>query len=443
VNPLTALWVASVIGAGLFFASGVLSADVLFRLFGVRRRVVPLGVVLDEGRGTSAERISAAPQAGKETRGAESARVSSEGMGHEDRTRLAALAANEVAQARSAAKTHRMEAEALRQQLEVEISTKAAIDRELAQQRARAEDTSRKLLETQKSASLVPTLKKRLEEIEQAQASRARAAEQAEEKNRALERDLARSKTDLARLEAQLAARVDSQTLSLESEVRRLSEERDERNLRVKMLTDRVAELQTYAEENAALKGERDALRREVDRLRRSTRDALTPPSAPPRVQVDPVGMANITRPNQSGTTRRVQESEHTLEAHLKQHLSGLLAREPGLIAVLSDENGFPVAGVGTDQQQEGVSVLTSLAQELAFRVKEFVDLERIERLELADAAGRALRVRLFDWETQPLALACLGKRSLVANPDEELVVSAFPKLLRKAWSLEGSLAQG
>jgi hypothetical protein len=435
VNPLTALWVASVIGAGLFFASGVLSADVLFRFFGFRSRVVPLGVVLEDGA-AAPERISAAPAAGKAARGLEEARAPAHGgMASDDRTRLAALAANEVAQARSAAKTHRMEAEALRQQLDVEISTKAAIDRELAQQRARAEDTSKKLLETQKSASLVPTLKKRLEEVEHAQAARARAAEQAEERNRALERDLARSKAEIARLETQLAARIDSQTLALEGDLKRLNEEREERSLRLKMLTDRVAELQAYAEENAALKAERDAFRREAERLRRSTRDSLTPPSAPPRVHVDPTGMANITRPNQSGTTRRVQESEHTLEAHLKQHLSGLLAREPGLIAVLSDENGFPVAGVGSDQQQEGVSVLTSLAQELAFRVKEFVDLERIERLELADAAGRALRVRLFDWEAQPLALACLGRRSLVANPDEELVISAFPKLLRKAWS--------
>jgi hypothetical protein len=119
----------------------------------------------------------------------------------------------------------------------------------------------------------------------------------------------------------------------------------------------------------------------------------------------------------------------------LKLHLGGLLAREPGLIAVLSDDNGFPVAGVGTDQQQEGVSVLTSLAQELAFRVKEFVDLERIERMELADVAGRSLRIRFFDWETHPIALACLGKRSLAANPEEERVVAAFPKLLRRAGS--------
>jgi hypothetical protein len=66
--------------------------------------------------------------------------------------------------------------------------------------------------------------------------------------------------------------------------------------------------------------------------------------------------------------------------------------------------------------------------------VKEFVDLERIERMELADGAGRALRVRFFDWETHPLALGCLGKRSLVSSPDEEQAVSAFPQLLRR-WS--------
>ena len=79
--------------------------------------------------------------------------------------------------------------------------------------------------------------------------------------------------------------------------------------------------------------------------------------------------------------------------------------------------------------------MLTSLAQELAFRVKEFVDLERIERMELADGAGRAIRIRFFDWESQALALGCLGKRSLVVNPDEERVVAAFPNRLRRAWT--------
>jgi hypothetical protein len=343
---------------------------------------------------------------------------------------------NELAEAQALLTRQRRETEALRQQLEVEISTKATLDLELRQQRSRAEDTSHRLGETQKSAALVPTLRKRLEEIEHAQATITRTTEQSDEKARGLELELARARTDVERLSTQLAARVGTETQSLENDVKRLNELQQERNLRIKMLTDRVAELEAYAEENASLRSERDALQRDLERLRRTPHESLAAPPAVPRVQVDTAGVAHILRPSQSGTTRRAHpESELTLESSLKQHLTGLIAREPGLIAVLSDDNGFPVAGVGSDQQQESVSVLTSLAQELAFRVKEFVDLERIERMELADGAGRAIRIRFFDWESQALALGCLGKRSLNVNPDEERVVAAFPNLLRRAWT--------
>lgn len=408
MSPLTALWVASALGAFLFFASGILSADVVLRLLRL------------EARGAAAAPV-AAPASEAEHGAAYAAREEH--------------LINELAEAQSLLTRQRREAEALRQQLEVEIATKAALDLELSQQRSRADDVSHRLGESQESAGLVPTLRKRLEEVEHTQATRARQAEQSDERSRALERDLSRARADVERLSAQLAARVGSQTQSLENDLKRLNEQQQERNLRMKMLTDRVAELETYAEENAALRGERDALKRELERLRRSTREALVAPPASPRVQVDTAGVAHIMRPSQSGTTRRVQESELTLESSLKQHLTALISREPGLIAVLSDDNGFPVAGVGSDQQQESVAVLTSLAQELAFRVKEFVDLERIERLELADGAGRALRIRFFDWESQALALGCLGKRSLAVNPDEERVVAAFPKLLRRAWT--------
>jgi hypothetical protein len=415
VSPLTALWVASVIGASLFFASGVLSADVVLRRLGVKTR------------------LAGSPQA--------SAGVSA-GLAAETEQDRAVSAArderliNDFAEAQALITRQRREIEALRQQLEVEISTKATLDLELTQQRSRAEDATHRLHETQKSAAMVPTLRKRLEEIEHTQATKARTTEHSDEKARGVERELARARADVERLSTQLAARVGSQTQLLENDVKRLNDQQQERNLRMKMLTDRVAELETYAEENASLRSERDALQRDLERLRRTTREALSAPPAAPRVQVDTAGVSHILRPSQSGTTRRAhQESELTLESSLKQHLTGLIAREPGLIAVLSDDNGFPVAGVGSDQQQESVSVLTSLAQELAFRVKEFVDLERIERMELADGAGRAIRIRFFDWESQALALGCLGKRSLIVNPDEERVVAAFPNLLRRAWT--------
>jgi hypothetical protein len=415
VSPLTALWVASALGAFLFFASGILSADIVLRLLRLETRAAP---------STLAANTTALARVPLE---AEHASIYAAREEH---------LINELAEAQSQLTRHRREAEALRQQLEVEISTKAALDLELGLERARAENAGRLLGESRESATLVPTLRKRLEEVEQSQATKARQGVESDEKVRSLERELARARADVERLSAQLAARVGSQTQSLENDVKRLNEQLEERNLRVKMLTDRITELETYAEENASLRGERDALKRELERLRRTTRDSLaSSPPAAPRVQVDTAGVAHIMRPSQSGTTRRVPDSELTLESSLKQHLASLIAREPGLIAVLSDDNGFPVAGVGSDQQQESVSVLTSLAQELAFRVKEFVDLERIERMELADGAGRAIRIRFFDWESQALALGCLGKRSLAVNPDEERVVAAFPNLLRRAWT--------
>ncbi len=310
MSPLTALWVASAIGAALFFMSGALSADALQRLLGLTPKARPSESEVRE----------------REERDAK-----------EQRARAAALAANddrwrnEVARVESMAQTHRFEAQALRQRLDVEIATRAALDHELA-----------------------------------------------------------RARGEITRLEAQLEASVSARTASIPSDVSWLDDDPSARRV---------------------------------------------PAMAPPRVQVDPALMATVTRPRQSGMTFRAKESENTLEASLERHLSGLLAREPGVIAVLADKNGLALAGVGSDQQQEGVSVLTSLAQDLALRVQELVGLDRIERVELADGAGRALRVRLFDWEAQPLALACLGQRSLVANPDEERVVSAFPRVLRKVWS--------
>jgi hypothetical protein len=409
VSPLTALWIASVVGASLFFASGILSAEVVARLLGHRPRLAP-GSTLSLG---AADTLVVRPSQ----------------PGDVQRWLM------EISQAQLLANNARREAEMLREQLEIELANRPALEQDLDQAHARAEEAMRRSNESQRAAALVPVLKKRLEEVEHVQAAKARAASQAEDKLRSLERELARSRDDVERLQAQLAARVDTHTVALSNDLERLNEQHQERNLRVKLLNERVAELEAYAEENAELRAERDGLRRELDRLRRSAREAISAPPAPPRVQLEPLGVAHITRASQSGTTRRVSDSENTLESNLRQNLTSLVLREPGLIAVLSDDDGFPVAGVGSDPVQENISALTSLAQELAFRVKEFIDLERIERLELADSAGRALRVRFFDWETHPLALACLGKRSLVVNPDEERVVSAFPRLLRQAWS--------
>jgi hypothetical protein len=112
-----------------------------------------------------------------------------------------------------------------------------------------------------------------------------------------------------------------------------------------------------------------------------------------------------------------------------------LVKGEPGVTAVLSDENGFPVAGVGPEHLQEGVSVLTSVAQELASRATEFLNFDFIKQLEMVDASGRAVRVRFFTWQQQPLALGCVGTSHLKPNVLEEQVVEEFPHVLLAAAS--------
>jgi hypothetical protein len=74
--------------------------------------------------------------------------------------------------------------------------------------------------------------------------------------------------------------------------------------------------------------------------------------------------------------------------------------------------------------------VLTSLAQELATRAGEFIDLDAVKQMELVDARGKALRVRFFTWQEQPLALGCVGVSHLRPNSDEEQVVNGFPRVL-------------
>ena len=247
-----------------------------------------------------------------------------------------------------------------------------------------------------------------------------------------LEAELKTAQGTAERLSGQLPAVRNEAAIEYRDQLEGLQKEIREQQLRNRMLTDRVAELQSYAEQNAALKNERDYFNQELSRLKQvqgSQSNATTATAS-----LDTVREARRPIPiTQSGTTRRV-DSEETVESSLERHLLRLVNREPGITAVLSDDNGFPVAGVGPEPTQEGVSVLTSLAQELATRAVEFVDLDPIKQMELVDEAGRALRVRFFTWQDQGqdhnLALGCLGASHIQPNMDEEQIVTGFPSIL-------------
>ena len=215
--------------------------------------------------------------------------------------------------------------------------------------------------------------------------------------------------------------------------------ERDQRDLQIRnrMLQSRVGELEHYADDNTSLREQCELLQSEVARLTRA--QAQTQLVATPASNVEDLtsrrSEGQQRASNTSGTSLRVEPSGQTLESHLVNHLNQLVRLEPGITAVLSDDNGFPVVGVGPEGVQEGVCVLTSLAQELATRAVDFVDLERIRQMELVDQAGRALRVRFFTWQDQDLALGCLGASHLQPNLHEERVVTDFPNVLLQASS--------
>jgi len=181
------------------------------------------------------------------------------------------------------------------------------------------------------------------------------------------------------------------------------------------------------------------ALEVELAYSKRALADAAQPAAEPAPLESLVVPMPSRVsgiRPSPSAALLRgTQQGPQTLESNLERHLVNLVAGEPDVVAVLSDDDGFPLVGLGPDSAQEGLAVLTSLAHSLASRAGEFAGLEHIELMEMADTTGRAVRVRFFQWEGQALALGHVGRRRLSASADEEQLVSDFPEVLLQAQS--------
>ncbi|MBC8074095.1 MAG: hypothetical protein IAG13_37595 [Deltaproteobacteria bacterium] len=118
-----------------------------------------------------------------------------------------------------------------------------------------------------------------------------------------------------------------------------------------------------------------------------------------------------------------------TVEANLAASL-GTLADECGYeVVVLSDAQGLLLAGVGDEQVQGTVAALSSVARELTTRAAEFVALHPV-LLEVTDVDGRTLRIRLFEWEQESIALASFGAGRIEPTRQEETVITVFPTLM-------------
>ena len=115
MSPLTVLWVASIIGASLFYSSGVLSSDVVLRLLGGKFKLASLSTP-SGGLGALRGRLAAGNTAASPSRG-----LASEALGSDE------------------------DAGALRRQLEIERRELAGLQQELADSRVRVEEARQRL----------------------------------------------------------------------------------------------------------------------------------------------------------------------------------------------------------------------------------------------------------------------------------------------------------
>jgi len=206
---------------------------------------------------------------------------------------------------------------------------------------------------------------------------------------------------------------------SLEGAEQRTRKADRARELAERIVADRDAAVLALQRETAGLKTE--ALR--VRSLEQQVA-TLTSELATARAAAVPAAPVKHRKPSLAPAKR-----EATVEASLSARL-GTFADECGYdVVVLSDAQGLLLAGVGDEQTQGTVAALSSIAQELTTRAAEFVALRPV-LLEVTDDEGRTLRVRLFEWEQEPLALASFGVRHTEPSQEEETVITVFPTLM-------------
>lgn len=425
MNPLTELWIASALGAALFFAAGYSLCLVLRRTEQVMTdaRMAHLRAEIEhvqlayaaqghevdhlDHRAMRAEQSAAELSDALSRARAECLRLDKELRRNAHSTERAAALEREnaqlIAQVRARALT----------------STEAEVT-ELREKLERAEARARELsaeLREQKGTDRSPAVQRQLAELRQRIAETAKARAHWENRARELEAT------------ALPAGAVEAANSALTLEVQRLERTARDRGARIRALSEQVRQLEHSARENALLEKKRDDLAFELQRLREDRARVSEPPLTIPAPAASGFILPGLNEREvkHSGIAPRMWSEDETLGAMLSRQLSLLAAQDPGATAVLSDEQGLPLVGTGSEQDQEAVSALTALIQDLACRARTLVGLGRVELMEMVDSGGRGLRVRFFDWDDQPLALGYLGRPRLVQSEGEARMVSTFP----------------
>jgi len=385
---MVALWLASALGAALFFAAGYSLHRVLRRTEQARvdSSSAQLRVELEHtqlvhaAQGREVEHLEQ-----RATRAEQSAAELSDALS-ETRTECSRLDKELRRYTSAMERASALERENGRLVAQVRARALTSTEAEVTELRAkleRAEARSKEQqaeLRAQKSVDKAPAVQRQLAELRQRIGETAKARAHWESRARVLENA------------AQAQEAADAQVAALTLELKRVERTARERAAQSRALAERVAQLE-YSAKKAVL---------------------LEPAQGEREVK-------------HSGIAPRMWQDDETLGAMLSTQLALLVEREPGVTAVLSDEQGMLLVGAGSEHDQEGVSALTALLQDLADRARELSALGRIELMEMVDVDGRALRIRFFDWDGQPLALGYVGRPHLTQSEGEARMVSTFP----------------
>jgi len=206
----------------------------------------------------------------------------------------------------------------------------------------------------------------------------------------------------------------------------------NELTLRVRMLEQRAAELDYYANENSDLRrrlDELEAIALEAKQMRRRIIDleaqafemsaARSIEKAPP--SQSPISVAPTSWRN----------SDKRLENLLEEGMASLIREDTGGRAVvLADNRGLVIAAAGEARYQNELAAAASVASEVADRIRNLLPIAEAHIVHLVDVNNVVMRTRWLRWEDEILALSVLGFQDDAGNPTEDKVVKTVTKLM-------------
>lgn len=192
--------------------------------------------------------------------------------------------------------------------------------------------------------------------------------------------------------------------------VRGLEDDRQDLLVQLERLTPRLAEVDRYRRRVEALEAdllECDDLRRQIDTLRREN------------TRLESLELIHQTP--KAAPARSLEETSAVFGDTLDSLLASVTSSQGSRGAVIADEDGFLVAGIG--DHLDALGVVAALCDEMAGKVPGMLPVSAMKRTEIVDENDVTIRVEPFAIASDRLILVSL---SVGPGPDHGAVDSFF-----------------